>query len=54
MTMMWLKGKSEEFQEFKWYLARVEKEIGKKDRGAEFISNKRGIKKHVSTPGTPQ
>ena len=42
---MYLKEKSEAFQKFKWYLARVEKETGKKlkclrsDRGGEFISN---------------
>ena len=29
MTVMFLKKKSNEFQMFKWYLARVEKEIGK-------------------------
>ena len=45
MTVMYLKEKSEPFQKFKWYLARLEKEIGKKlkylrsDRGYEFISN---------------
>ena len=44
MTIMFLKEKSEAFQKFKWYLARVEKEIGKKlkclrsNRGGEFIS----------------
>ena len=51
---------------FKWYLARVEKEIGKSlkclrsDRGGEFISNEfemfcngRGIKRQTSTPKTP-
>ena len=50
----------------KWYLARVEKEIGKSlkflrsDRGGEFTSNEfemlcndRGIKRHTSTPRTP-
>ena len=30
MTVMYLKEKFEAFQKFKWYLARVEKEIGKK------------------------
>lgn len=30
MTMMYLKDKSKAFQKFKWYLARVEKEKGKK------------------------
>ena len=45
MTIMYLKEKSEAFGKFKWYLARVEKEIGKKlkclrsNRGGEFISN---------------
>ena len=64
---MYLREKSEAFQKFKWYLARVEKETGKKlkslrsDRGGEFISNEfnkfcieNGIKRQVSTPGTPQ
>ena len=67
MNMMYLKEKSKAFQKFKWYLARVEKETGKKlkclrlDRGGEFISNEfnnffieRGIKRQVSPPGTPQ
>ena len=65
MTIMYLREKSEEFEKFKWYLARVEKEIGKRlkrlrsDRGGEFISNEfnnfsieRGIKKKVLAPGT--
>ena len=45
MTVMYLREKLEEFEKFKWYLARVEKEIGKRltclrlDRGGEFISN---------------
>ena len=45
MNVTYLKEKFEVFQKFKWYLARVEKEIGKKlkclrsDRGGEFISN---------------
>ena len=30
MTIMFLKQKSDAFQMFKWYLARVEKEIEKK------------------------
>ena len=30
MTLMYLKEKLEAFQKFKWYLARVEKETGKK------------------------
>ena len=63
---MYLKEKSEAFQKFKWYLARVEKETRKKlkclrlDRGGEFISNEfnefcilKGIKRQVSPPGTP-
>ena len=45
MTVMFLKQKSNAFQMFKWYLERVEKEIGKilkcliLDKGGEFISN---------------
>ena len=45
MIVMYLREKSEAFEKFKWYLARVEKEIGKtlkllrSDRGGEFISN---------------
>ena len=51
---------------FKWYVARVEKEIGKSlkclrsDRGGEFTSNEfeifcndKGIKRQTSTPRTP-
>ena len=44
MTTMFLKDKFDAFQMFKWYLARVEKEIGKSlkclrsDRGRDFIS----------------
>ena len=44
MTVMFLKQKSDAFQMFKWYLARVEKETGKSlkclisDRGGEFTS----------------
>ena len=66
MTVMYLKEKSEAFEKFKWYLARVEKEIGKRlkclrlEKGGEFISNnfnnfciERGIKRQVSTLGTP-
>ena len=58
MTVMYLREKSEEFEKFKWYLARVEKEIGKilkclrSNRGGEFISHEfnkfcieRGIKR---------
>ena len=43
MTVMYLRNKSEAFEKFKWYLARVEKETGKRlkclrsDRGGEFI-----------------
>ena len=57
---MYLREKSEAFEKFKWYLARVEKEKGKRlkclrsDRGSEFISNEfnnfcieRGIKRKV-------
>ena len=67
MIVMYLKEKLEAFQKFKWYLERVEKEIGKKlkclrsYRGGEFISNEKnefciekGIKRQVSTPSTPQ
>ena len=67
MTIMYLREKSEAFEKFKWYLARVEKEIGKRlkclrlERGGEFISNEfnyfcieRGIKRHVSAPRTPE
>ena len=45
MIVMYLKEKSEAFEKFKWYLARDEKETGKRlkclrsDRGGEFISN---------------
>ena len=45
MTVMFLKAKSNAFQLFKWYLARVEKETMKSlkclrfGRGGEFISN---------------
>ena len=66
MTMMFLREKSNDFQMFKWYLARVEKESGKilkclrSDRGGEFTSNEfenlcndRGIKRQTSTPRTP-
>ena len=44
MTVMFLKQKSDAFQMFKWYLDRVEKEIGKilkclrSNRGGEFTS----------------
>ena len=51
---------------FKWFLARVEKEIGKNmkflrsDRGGEFTSkefemfyNDKGIKRQTSAPRTP-
>ena len=45
MTSILLKKKSDSFQNFKWYLARVEKEISKNlkclrsNRGGEFTSN---------------
>ena len=45
MTIMFLKKKFDPFQMFKWYVARVKKEIGKSlkclrlDRGGEFTSN---------------
>jgi len=58
MIVMYLREKSKAFEKFKWYLARVEKEIGKRlkclrlDRGGEFVSNEfnnfcieRGIKR---------
>ena len=67
MTVIFLKQKSDAFQMFKWYLARVEKDIGKilkflrSNRGGEFISNEfemfynyRGIKRQTSTPRNPQ
>ena len=67
MTIMYLREKSEAFEKFKQYLARVEKETRKilkclrLDRGGQFISNEfnnfcieRGIKRQVSTPGTPE
>ena len=44
MTVMFLKQKSDAFQMFKWYSAKIEKEIGKSlkclrfDRGGEFTS----------------
>lgn len=66
MTIMFLKQKFGAFQIFKWYLARVEKEIGKSlkflrsDRGGEFTSrefevfyNDKGIKRKTSEPRTP-
>ena len=66
MTAMFLKQKSDAFQMFKWYLARVEKETRKilkflrSDIGGEFTSNKskmfcndRGIKRHTSALRTP-
>ena len=67
ITVIYLRNKSEAFEKFKWYLARVEKEIGKRlkclrsDRGGEFICHEfnnfcieRGIKRQVSAPGTPE
>ena len=66
MTIMFLKQKFDAFQMFKWYLARVEKEIGKSlkclwlEKGGEFTSrefevfwNEKGIKRQTSTPRTP-
>ena len=66
ITVMFLKQKSNAFQMFKWYLARVEKELGKSlkclklDRGGEFTSrefevfyNDKGIKRQTSAPMTP-
>ena len=65
MVVMYLKEKSEAFKMFKWYLARVEKEIGKSlkclrsERGGEFtlhefelFCNDKGIKRQTSTPTT--
>ena len=67
MTIIFSKQKYNAFQMFKWYLARVEKEIGKSmkflrfDRGGEFTSNEfemfcndRGIKRQTSAPRTPR
>ena len=67
MTFINLNDKFKYFQKFKWYLARVEKEIRKKlkclrsHRGGEFISNEFNefhsemvIKRQVFTPSTPQ
>ena len=67
MIVMYLKEKSKALQKFEWYMARVEKETRKRvkwlrsDRGGEFIWNEfnnfcieRGIKRHVSTPWTPE
>ena len=66
MIVMYLKEKLEEFEKFKWYLVRVEKETRKRlkclrsDKGGEFISSEfinfcieRRIKRQVSTLGTP-
>ena len=66
MIAMFLRQKSDAFQMFKWYLARVESEIGKSrkclrwDRGGEFTSrefemfcNDKGIKRQNSAPRTP-
>ena len=63
MTVMFLKQKFGAFQMFKWYLARLEKEIGKSlkclrfDRGGKFTSNEfetfcndREIKRQTRTP----
>ena len=67
MAVTYLREKSEAFEKFKWYLARVEKEIGKRlkclrsNKGGEFISIEfnnfcieRGIKGQVLALGTPQ
>ena len=66
MIVMFLKKKSDAFQMFKWYLARVEKKIVKRlkclrsYRRGEFTSryfevfcNDKGIKRKTSTPRTP-
>ena len=66
MIVMFLKKKFDAFQMFKWYLAKVEKEIRKilkclrSNRGGEFTSrdfevlcNDKGIKRKTSTPRTP-
>ena len=66
MIVMFLKKKSDAFQMLKWYLARVEKEIGKSlkclrsDRGGEFTSkefetffNDKGIKRQTPAHRTP-
>ena len=58
MIVMYLREKSEAFEKFKWYLARIEKETWKRlkflrlEKGGEFISHelnnffiKRGIKR---------
>ena len=65
MIVMYRREKSKAFEKFKWYLARVEEEIGKRlkclrlDIGGEFISHEfnsfcieRGIKRQVSALGT--
>ena len=66
MTTMFLKQKSNAFQMFKWYLARLEKKIRNSlkclssDRGCEFTSkefeifyNDKGIKRQALTSRTP-
>lgn len=66
MTFMFLREKYNDFQMFKWYLEKVEKETGKRlkclrsDRGGEFTSNEfnnfcndKGIKRQTSSPRTP-
>ena len=66
MIVMFLKQKYYAFQIFKWYLERVEKEIGKtlkclrSSREGEFtsnefemLSNDRGIKRHTYSTRTP-
>ena len=65
MTVISLKKRSDAFQMFKWYQARVEKETGKSlkylrlDGGGDFTSkefekfcNNKGIKRQTSTPRT--
>ena len=66
MVVMYLNEKSKAFKIFKWYLARVEKEIGnslkclRSNRSGGFIShefelfyNDRGIKRQTSATRTP-
>ena len=66
ITIMLMKQKSDAFQMFKWYLARVDKEMEKNleclrfDRGGEFTSrdfevfcNDKAIKRQTSAPRNP-